>query len=189
MALQWWWAALLLPLAGGQPQDSPLGSAVNFPGGVGGVGAQARTFVEDAEMQLETDAIKATFASWNYESNITEANQAVSLAAQEVSGLLIKKLGKEAQKFDLAQVGDEDVKRKLKLMKNLGTSVLPDAELKRFNKLVSDMGSTYSKAKVSKQCTSVRCAGALWNVPIGHLIILTNLFILIDGSSDSSALQ
>jgi len=141
----------LLLVAGsvlGLPQE-PLSSAINFPGSE--LEAKASAFVEDAEKQLEADAIEATFASWNYESNITDHNQQISLAASKKSGLLTKKLGKEAQAFDLTQVKNEDVRRKLKLMKNLGTSALPEAKLERFNQLVSDMGSTYSKAKVLKR--------------------------------------
>jgi len=142
----------LLLVAGGAvlglPQE-PLSSAINFPGSE--LEAKATAFVEDAEKQLEADAIEATFASWNYESNITDHNQQISLAAAKKSGLLVKKLGKEAQAFDLTQVKNEDVKRKLKLMRNLGTSALPEAKLGRFNQLVSDMGSTYSKAKVTKR--------------------------------------
>ena len=150
----------LLLVAGsvsGLPQE-PLSSAINFPGSE--LEAQALAFVQDAEKQLEADAIEATFASWNYESNITEHNQQISLAAAKKSGLLTKKLGKEAQAFDLTQVKDKDVKRKLKLMKNLGTAALPNAKLERFNKLVSDMGSTYSKAKVEKRGDS----GTLWSL-------------------------
>ena len=143
----------LLLVAGGSvlglPQE-PLSSAINFPGSE--VEAKASAFVDDAEKQLEADAIESTFASWNYESNITDHNQQISLAASKKSGLLAKKLGKEAQAFDLTQVKSEDVRRKLKLMmRNLRTSALPEAKLERFNQLVSDMGSTYSKAKVTKR--------------------------------------
>ena len=142
----------LLLVAGGSvlglPQE-PLSSAINFPGSE--VEAKASAFVDDAEKQLEADAIESTFASWNYESNITDHNQQISLAASKKSGLLAKKLGKEAQAFDLTQVKSEDVRRKLKLMRNLGTSALSEAKLERFNQLVSDMGSTYSKAKVTQR--------------------------------------
>jgi len=122
-------------------QGEPLSSARSLE-------QRAFLFIEDAEKQLEADAVESTFASWNYESNITDANQKISLAASEKSGLLTKKLGKEAQQFDISQIQNKDTVRKLKLMKNLGTSALADDKLKRFNKLVSDMGSTYSKAKV-----------------------------------------
>ena len=107
--------------------------------------------MENAEKQLEANAIEKAFASWNYQSNITDHNQQISLAAAKKYSLLNNKLGKEAQAFDLTQVKSEDVKRKLKRMRNLATSALPEAKLKRFQQLVSDMRSTYSKAKVKKR--------------------------------------
>ena len=136
---------LLLPGLLGLPQEPLASAGVNFPDSLE---ARATAFVDRAESELEANAIVSTFASWNYESNLTEANQAVSLAAAEKSGLLTKRLGKEAQGFDVSQVQGQDVRRKLKLMANLGTSALPDEQLKVFNKLVADMSSTYSKAKV-----------------------------------------
>ena len=113
---------------------------------------EVKAFVENAEKQLEGKAIEKAFANWNYESNITDHNQQISLAAAKKYSLLKEKLGKEAQAFDLTQVKSEDVRRKLKLMmSNLRTSALPEAKLERFNQLVSDMGSTYSKAKVTQR--------------------------------------
>ena len=38
--------------------------------------------------------------------------------------------------------------RKLKLMKNIGTSALDDAKIARFLAITTGMGETYSKAKV-----------------------------------------
>ena len=54
---------------------------------------------------MQEDAIQSTFDAWNYESNITDHNQKISLAASQKSGLLTKKLGKEAQAVDLTQAG------------------------------------------------------------------------------------
>ena len=61
-----------------------------------------------------------------------------------------KKFGKEAQKFDLNFIKDYDVARKLKMLRNIGTSALPDDKLGKFIDLTSKMGSTYSKGKVLK---------------------------------------
>ena len=108
----------------------------------------AKIFVERAERELEADASAYRFANWNYQTNLTDENQKVKLAAAETSGLLSKRLGKEAQGFDVQQITDVDINRKLKLIKDLGTSALPDENLKKYNKLLSDMGSTFSKAKV-----------------------------------------
>ena len=49
-------------------------------------------------------AVKSTFASWNYESNITEATKEPYLKLQEESSKLTKKHGKEAQKFDVTMI-------------------------------------------------------------------------------------
>ena len=96
---------------------------------------------------------RSTFASWNYESNITDATQKVSDRATEAASLLTKKLGKEAQKFDIAQIQNLDVKRKLKLMKNIGTAALPKQQLKEFIELTTNMGKAYSTAKGSSTNT------------------------------------
>jgi peptidyl-dipeptidase A len=114
----------------------------------------AKIFVERAERELEADASAYQFANWNYQTNLTDENQKVKLAAAETSGLLSKRLGKEAQGFDVQQITDVDIKRKLKLIKDLGTSALPDENLKKYNKLLSDMGSTFSKAKVPQRGNS-----------------------------------
>ena len=97
---------------------------------------------------MQEDAIKSTFDAWNYESNITEETEKVYTKSQEVSSAITNRLGKEAQKYDISKINDYDVKRKLKLMKNIGTSILPKDKLKSFIKLTTDMSKTYSTAKV-----------------------------------------
>merc|ERR1712203_1233858 len=105
----------------GLPQE-PLSSAINFPGSE--LEAKALAFVEDAEKQLEADAIEATFASWNYESNITEHNQQIILAAAKKSGLLSRYVPGDPKKplhrcnfYGSVEAGD-----KLKEMLVLGAS-------------------------------------------------------------------
>jgi len=110
--------------------------------------ARAKKFVDDAEETMRLEAITSTFASWNYESNITDETQKLSEAAQTKFELLNKKIGKEAQSFDVSKLQDKDVIRKLKLIKNIGTAALPENELKKFISLTANMGKTYSTAKV-----------------------------------------
>merc|ERR1711874_593024 len=108
----------------------------------------ARKFVEDAERQMQEITVRSTFDSWNYESNITEATEKVATKSREESARLTNMLGKEAQKYDISKINDHDVKRKLKLMKNIGTSILPKDKLKAFIDLTTEMGKTFSTAKV-----------------------------------------
>ena len=108
----------------------------------------SRKFVEAAEKQMQETAVRSTFDAWNYESNITEATEKVATKSREESARLTNLLGKEAQKYDISKINDYDVKRKLKLMKNIGTSILPKDKLKAFIDLTTEMGKTYSTAKV-----------------------------------------
>jgi len=138
--LGWAW----LVLAGIVSAQDPLPTALE----AGSLEVQAALFIQTAEEELRQSAVRSTFASWNYESNITDATQKVSDRATEAASLLTKKLGKEAQKFDIAQIQNLDVKRKLKLMKNIGTAALPKQQLKEFIELTTNMGKAYSTAKV-----------------------------------------
>ena len=108
----------------------------------------SRKFVEAAEKQMQETAVRSTFDAWNYESNITDETEKVYTKSQEVSSALTNRLGKEAQKYEISKIDDYDVKRKLKLMKNIGTSILPGDKLKAFIKLTTEMSKTYSTAKV-----------------------------------------
>merc|ERR1719244_683719 len=80
----------------------------------------------------------------------------IKKAANTKSELLNKKLGKEAQAFDITQIKDQDVKRKLNLMKNIGTAALPENKLKEFISLTSNMATIYSTAKVLEYGSSKR---------------------------------
>jgi len=111
---------------------------------------QINNYIQVSEQKLQEEQTKATFAAWAFESNITEATKIASLAAQEKYDILYKKIGFNVQKIDTAGLKDRDLKRKIMLLSNLGTAALPEQKLKDFNKLIADMGSTYSKAKVKE---------------------------------------
>jgi len=117
--------------------------------------AEVKAFVVDAEKQLQAESVKTTYASWNFESNITDETQAVSLKSQQKYDELFKKLGKQAQKYDMNKVKDEDLKRKLKMLTHIGTAILDSATSSKFNKLKADMGKKYSTAKVKEYTNMV----------------------------------
>ena len=117
---------------------------------------EARTFVHEAEEAMRIQRISETFAEWAYATNITDDTQKVKKEANTKSELLNKKLGKEAQAFDITQIKDYDVKRKLKLMKNIGTAALNEDKLKEFISLTSNMATIYSTAKVLEYGSSKR---------------------------------
>jgi len=124
--------------------QEPIGSALDY----NSVEYKAKKFVDEAEETMRLQAVETTLASWGYESNITDATQKISEAASTKDSLSRQKYGKLAQEFNLSKIRDKEVKRKLKLMKNIGTSALPEDKLKKFISLTSNMGKTYSTAKV-----------------------------------------
>ena len=79
-------------------------------------------------------------AEWNYETNITDANKKVYQEKSEAFGELTLEISTEAQKFDINQIKDYDVKRKLM---SLQEQQLPEKKLKEFNNIVTSMKEIY----------------------------------------------
>merc|ERR1712106_912532 len=142
--MRWWLAAGFGPLL--VLAQEPVQTALDH----NSVEYKATKFVDEAEEALRIRSIESTFASWGYESNITDETKKISEAAQTKHQLMNKKFGKEAQSFDLSKIKDKEVVRKLKLMKNIGTAALPENKLKAFISLTVNMGKTYSTAKVTE---------------------------------------
>ena len=57
-------------------------------------------------------------------------------------------MGKQAKTFDLDKISDEVLKRKLKLLSQIGTSVLEGDDLDRYIDITAKMKKIYSTAKV-----------------------------------------
>ena len=79
-------------------------------------------------------------AEWNYETNITDANKKVYQEKSEAFGELTLEICAEAKKFDLNQIQDYDVKRKLMSLQEVH---LPEKKLKKFNNIVTSMKEIY----------------------------------------------
>ena len=111
--------------------------------------SQAAEFIAKAELELQAITISSTFDEWDYATNINEETKKKKTQSSEEYSKLSKKLGKEAQSFDLNQIEDYDVKRKLNMLKNIGTAALPEDKLSEFLDLTTSMAEMYSTAKVS----------------------------------------
>jgi len=110
--------------------------------------SQAADFIAKAELELQVITISSTFDEWDYATNINEETKKKKTKSSEEYSKLSKKLGKEAQSFDLNQIQDYDVKRKLNMLKNIGTAALPEDKLSEFLDLTTSMAEMYSTAKV-----------------------------------------
>jgi len=111
-------------------------------------GDGAKKFIYKAEDALRIEYISVGFAEWAYLTNITKETEKIKKEANAKSAMLSKKLWMEAQAFDVTKIKDQDVKRKLKFIKNIESSALPANETKEFISLTTKMATIYSTAKV-----------------------------------------
>eukprot|EP00096_Caligus_rogercresseyi_P012149 TRINITY_DN5005_c0_g1_i1.p1 TRINITY_DN5005_c0_g1~~TRINITY_DN5005_c0_g1_i1.p1 ORF type:complete len:671 (-),score=146.93 TRINITY_DN5005_c0_g1_i1:391-2403(-) len=109
---------------------------------------RAIKFIEEAEEALRASAEKGGFASWNHATNLTDYNEKIKLDAEKESAVVALKYGKEAKGFNLDLIADAFVKRKLKIISDIGMASLPASDYATYTAISSKMGSTYSKAKV-----------------------------------------
>ena len=58
------------------------------------------------------------------------------------------KLGREAKQYDINTITDQDLKRKLDSISQIGTSILEQEDLDKYNRITTEMEKIYSKAKV-----------------------------------------
>ena len=67
---------------------------------------------------------------------------------QKISDALVLRLGQESKQFDASMVKDRDLKRKLKVISEVGASALPEEKLNMYNEIKTKMNKIYSTAKV-----------------------------------------
>ena len=86
---------------------------------------------------------RAAIALWQKDTNITEASRSISNEAYEAYSQQKKELSQEAQKFDLNQIQDADVKRKMESIRSLGAAALSATKLSQFLNITESMTNTY----------------------------------------------
>ena len=57
-------------------------------------------------------------------------------------------MGREAKEFDINSITDESLKRKLDSLSQIGTSILEQNDLDKYNDLTNEMEKIYATAKV-----------------------------------------
>lgn len=109
---------------------------------------EAFEFVAKAESELHKAGKKATQIEWAYATNITDENEKKKLENTKLLDALSLKLGREAKQYDINTITDQDLKRKLDSISQIGTSILEQEDLDKYNRITTEMEKIYSKAKV-----------------------------------------
>ena len=67
---------------------------------------------------------------------------------QKKSSQLSLRLGREAKKHDVKKITNQDTRRKLESISQIGTSILNEADFDKYSKITAKMEKIYSTAKV-----------------------------------------
>ena len=67
---------------------------------------------------------------------------------QKISDAINLKLGKEAKQYHASKLQNQNLRRKLNMISNIGASALPQEKLEEYNKITTKMAKIYSTAKV-----------------------------------------
>ena len=91
----------------------------------------------------EAADLKTGLSMWNWQTNITDTTKSIYKEAAAASSKLSKELKQEAQKVDLNQIQDAEVKRKIKSFRSLSTGALSPTKLSQFLNVTSSMGDIF----------------------------------------------
>ena len=124
------------------------GSAAAQQPAVPPTAADAKAFVDDADVRLLKLSIEAQQGDWVKSTFITDDTEAIAARANERLSTLQTDLAKQATRFDAVTVPD-DVRRRLSLLKlALVLPAPPDAkETEELSRIVASLEGTYGKGK------------------------------------------
>uniref|UniRef100_A0A3P9IDC3 Angiotensin-converting enzyme n=1 Tax=Oryzias latipes TaxID=8090 RepID=A0A3P9IDC3_ORYLA len=146
-----WSVLLLLPVLGlseALPADWLPGEYVNTI-------SDAQRFLSDYNSTAEEVFYFSVSASWNYNTNLTDHNSKLQVAASLEEQAFIEAWGLKAKTVFTDEVlntlPDPKNKKLMEKIKSLGAANLPQAEREKYNTILSTMDSIYSTAKVYPQ--------------------------------------
>ncbi|XP_022087764.1 angiotensin-converting enzyme-like [Acanthaster planci] len=111
--------------------------------------AQAREFLDAYSETITELDYQATLAAWEFASNISDVNQQKQIEESLVLAAFVKEAGQNASRFDDSAFPD-DVRRRLKNIRDIGTAILEPTKVAEFSELVSSMTDNYSTARVCR---------------------------------------
>ncbi|KAJ8365026.1 hypothetical protein SKAU_G00138570 [Synaphobranchus kaupii] len=150
------WALFLLIL--GVSQALPRNW---LPGNFTSDEAGAEKFVSDYNTTAEEVFFYSTSASWNYNTNLTDHNSQLQIAASLDEQAFTEAWGKKAKELFSDALMDNFttpmLKNLIKKINVLGAANLPQQERERYNAILSEMDSIYSTAKVCPLGVTENC--------------------------------
>ncbi|XP_067100399.1 angiotensin-converting enzyme [Osmerus mordax] len=142
-----WAAVLLLPVLGLSEALPPEW----MPGNYTSTEVDAQRFVSDYNSTAEQVFFLSTSASWTYNTNLTDHNSELQVAASLEEQAFTEAWGKKAKEVfpDTTLTGfAPELQKLIKKINELGAANLPTTEREEYNTILSTMDKIYSTAKV-----------------------------------------
>ncbi|XP_066442305.1 angiotensin-converting enzyme isoform X2 [Eleutherodactylus coqui] len=91
-----------------------------------------------------------TEASWAYNTNLTDYNNKIMLEKNLAMSNHTLQYGLRARNFDYSDFQNPETQRLLRKLSDIDKAALPEDKQRRYNEIVSEMETIYSKAQVCK---------------------------------------
>jgi peptidyl-dipeptidase A len=109
---------------------------------------KAQKFLDKYEDYKRVKNFEANEAAWNHATNVSSYNAKIKSDKQAVVAKIFKQAGKYAEKFDMHQINNETIKRRLMKIIDIGDAALDPTDYKKLSDITNRMQSRYAKCKV-----------------------------------------
>ncbi|XP_009478920.2 angiotensin-converting enzyme 2 [Pelecanus crispus] len=118
---------------------------------------QAQMFLEEFNRRAEDISYESSLASWNYNTNITEATARKMNEADAKWSAFYDEASRNASSFPLASIQDDLTRLQIQALQDRGSSVLPLEKYNRLSTVLNKMSTIYSTGSVCKTTEPSEC--------------------------------
>ncbi|XP_077996679.1 angiotensin-converting enzyme-like [Glandiceps talaboti] len=109
----------------------------------------AEAYLDEYNAMAQEVYFKSVTASWNYNTNLTDYNQAQSVAENLIESAFSLQARLNVSQFDWTNF-THDIQRQIGKIYYVGSSALTGEDLKNYEQILADMEKIYSTAKVCR---------------------------------------
>lgn len=110
---------------------------------------QAMLLVEELSARQIVELNEFSEASWNYDTNINEENAIKKEAGAKKFAEFSKQTAFKLLKIDTSEFRDENLKRMIRKLTDIGDSILEPADFAALKEAIMRMSTNYAKSKVT----------------------------------------
>lgn len=109
---------------------------------------KASKLMQELNAKHIIEANKMATANWNYESNMTQANEDVKIEVQKANAEFAKNNALKLLSFRIDDFKNETLKRMVKKIINIGDAILDEPEFTELKQAILKMQTNYATTKV-----------------------------------------